>query len=598
MRANDEAAAEKLGGIIDGLMTVAQQAADAGVAQQTASRDPVEQATAKYAKRMAQRATEILRPARNGNTLTTTISPEVVFPAPPAEMTAGIAAKKPDLDYIPADAMGGAILYPQSALKRSPLAQYLPLEIMSAAGKQALGFDPVEIEQAIAVAELSADGQPGGAVVLKMASPIAGNRVLPMLAGMTEEGTLDGKTYRKGKTAKYPSIYQADEKTLIVGTDAMLRKVVAAHAAPAEGKLKTMLGKCGTPDMLLLVLAEPLQPVLAGLAQGPMGPAVAGIHNFLKLVNFVAYKANVYDPVELTVSVRAKDEPAAEQLETIMNGAMAMQQQSTALAMGQMALSHDPVEQAMVKYFNRLSAGNNGIVVSRKGTNVTVSGLQRTAGAGFAIGLLLPAVNAAREAGRRAASLNNMHQINLAIMNYQATYGTFPPHATYDAQGKPLLSWRVAILPFIGQDALYKQFHVNEPWDSPNNKPLIALMPKIYQNPSSPVAKPGMANYLAVCGTGLMFDGTKGRKPTEITDGTSNTIMLVEADANQAVEWTKPQDWEYDATKPMAGLGHAHPAGFCAAFADGSVRFISAGIDPTTFHAMLTIAGGEAVTPP
>jgi hypothetical protein len=229
---------------------------------------------------------------------------------------------------------------------------------------------------------------------------------------------------------------------------------------------------------------------------------------------------------------------------------------------------------------------------------LTLNGLNRTAGAGFAIGLLLPAVQSAREAGRRAQSLNNLHQINLAMMNYEATYRTFPPRALCDAQGKPLLSWRVAILPFIEQNELYKQFHLDEPWDSPNNRPLIAQMPKIFQNPSSPGAKPGMANYLAVCGTGLMFDGTKGRKLTEITDGTSNTIAVVEADANQGVEWTKPQDWEYDATKPLAGLGHAHPAGFCAAFADGSVRFIVATIDPTAFHAMLTIAGGEAVTPP
>ncbi len=121
------------------------------------------------------------------------------------------------------------------------------------------------------------------------------------------------------------------------------------------------------------------------------------------------------------------------------------------------------------------------------------------------------------------------------------------------------------------------------------------MMPKTFQNPSRRTAKPGMANYLAVCGKGLMFDGTKGRKPSEITDGTSNTIAVVEADDDRAVEWTKPQDWECDATKPLAGLGHAHPAGFIAGFADGSVHFIAGSIDPTLFHALLTINGNEAV---
>jgi hypothetical protein len=598
-RATDEAAAKQLGGIIDGLMTMAQQAADVELAKQESSRDPVQQATAKYSKRMSRRFAEILRPVQKGAMLTTTLSPAVLFPPPSAETIAGLAAKKPDLDYITADAAAGAILYPQSALKRSPLAEYLPLEILSAAGKAYLGLDPVDIEQAIAVAELPAGGQPGGAIVLKMARPIAGNEVLPMLAGMTEEGNLDGKTYRKGKSALNPSIYQTDERTLIVGTDAMLRKVVAAHAAPAEGKLKTMLGRCGTPDMLLLVMVEPIQPALAGMAQGPLAPAMGSLGNVLKLVNYVAYKANVYDPLEVTVAIRAKDESAAEQIEEMYKGAMAVQQQGTMAVIGQLARSHDPSEQALARYAKRLSATTDGGAAPvRKGATLTLSGVDRSTGAGFAVGLLLPAVQSAREAGRRAQSLNNLHQIALATQNYNATLGSFPPRANFDAQGKPLLSWRVHILPYIEENELYKQFHLDQPWDSEHNRPLIAKMPKIFQNPSSPGAKPGMANYLAVCGKGLMFDGTAGRKPADVTDGLSKTIMVVEADDKRAVEWTKPQDWEFDDKQPLAGLGHAHPAGFGAAFGDGSVRFLSSSIDATLFQALLTIAGGEAVQAP
>jgi hypothetical protein len=598
-RAKDAASAEQLGGIIDGLMTMAQQAADAGVAKQEASRNPVEQATAKYSKRMSRRTAEILRPVRKGATLTTTISPAVLFAPPPPEATAALAAKKPDLDYITPDAVGGAILYPQSALKRSPLAEYLPMEILSAAGREALGLDPVEIEQAIAVAELPAGGPPGAAIVLKMARPINGNQALPMLAVLTVEDTLDGKTYRKGKAALNPSIYQADERTLIVGTDATLRKVVAAHAAPADGKLKTMLSHSGTPDVLGLVLIEPLQPMLGGLAQGPLAPALGNLGNVLKSVNYVAYKVNVWDPVELTVLIRAKDEAAAEQLENIFIGVMAMQRQAALAAVGQFARSSDPVEQALSQYFTRLSSTKDqGATISRKGATLTLSGLDRSAQAGVAVGLLLPAVQAAREAGRRAQSLNNLRQIALAMHNYNSVTGSIPARAKFDAQGKPLLSWRVHILPYLEQDVLYKQFHLDEPWDSEHNRRLIAMMPAVYSNPSSRAGQPGVANYLAICGKGLMFDGTAGRKLPEVTDGLSNTIMVVEADDDRAVEWTKPQDWEFDAKQPLAGLGRAHPAGFCAAFGDGSVHFLSAGIDATLFHALLTIAGGETAQAP
>jgi hypothetical protein len=595
-RATDEAAAEQLGGIINGLITMAQQAAETQVAREEMSRDPLDQAAAKYSKRMSQRIAKLLQPVRKGATLTTTISQATVFPPASTEMTAGLAVKKPDLDYITTDAAGAAILYPQTALKRSPLAEYLPLEIMSAAGKAYLGLDPVEIEQAIAIGEVPVDGPPGGAVVLKMAGPVAGKEVLPMLTRMTVEDNLDGKAYRKGRNPMNPSIYQADEHTLIVGTDAMLRKVVAAHAAPADGKLKKMLGHCGTPDMLVLLMVEPLQPMLGGLAQVP---GMGNLGNAIKLINYVAYKANVCDPAELTVSIRAKDEAAAAQLEDSYNQAMAaQQQQAVTAAMGPLAQNSDPMAQAMAQYAKRLfTMKDEAAAPVRKGANLTFSRVSRSFTAGVAIGLLLPAVNSAREAGRRAQSMNNLKQIVLAMHNYNSVKGSFPARANFDAQGKPLLSWRVHILPYIEQDALYKQFHLDEPWDSEHNRPLIAMMPSIYRNPSSRSA-PDMANYLTVCGTGLMFDGTAGRKPADIRDGLSNTIMVVEADDDHAVEWTKPQDWEFDATKPLAGLGRAHSAGFCAAFADGSVHFLPSYIDPAKFHALLTIAGGEAVQAP
>lgn len=82
----------------------------------------------------------------------------------------------------------------------------------------------------------------------------------------------------------------------------------------------------------------------------------------------------------------------------------------------------------------------------------------------------------------------------------------------------------------------------------------------------------------------------------DIKDGLSNTIMVVEADADRAVIWTKPEDWEYDPQRPLDGLGYAQSGGFHATFADGSVRFISKSVDPQVFRAMLTIAGGEAAT--
>jgi type II secretory pathway pseudopilin PulG len=237
----------------------------------------------------------------------------------------------------------------------------------------------------------------------------------------------------------------------------------------------------------------------------------------------------------------------------------------------------------------------------RKGDTLTLgaggkqnSQMASVATIGILVALLLPAVQAAREAARRAQSTNNLHQIGVGLMSYEAVHGAFPARANFDKQGKPLLSWRVHLLPCLDHEALYKQFHLDEPWDGPNNKKLIPLMPPIYRNPSS-AAQLGKANYLAVVGKGLAFEGEQGRKIVDFKDGTATTILVVEADDDQAVIWTKPDDWEFNAQRPLAGLGNAHPAGFTAVFADSHVQLIAKTIDPAVFKALLTIAGMERV---
>ena len=137
----------------------------------------------------------------------------------------------------------------------------------------------------------------------------------------------------------------------------------------------------------------------------------------------------------------------------------------------------------------------------------------------------------ARQAAIRSQCVNNEKQIGLAIHNYIAGHDSFPPAYTADKAGKPLLSWRVLILPYIEQDALYKEFHLDEPWDSPHNKALIAKMPATYRCPgeSDDLAGQGKTRYLAPRGKATIFPGAETVKLRDVTDGTSNTIMVVEA---------------------------------------------------------------------
>ena len=219
-------------------------------------------------------------------------------------------------------------------------------------------------------------------------------------------------------------------------------------------------------------------------------------------------------------------------------------------------------------------------------------------GAPVMIALLLPAVQSAREAARRAQCTNNLKQIGLAMHNYASANGdVFPPPAIVGKDGKPLLSWRVAILPYIEQQALYAKFHLDEPWDSPHNKELIQYMPATYTCPSRPSPAPGTTTYRGFLGKGAFFEAGRGSRIADITDGTSNTLMVVEA--KDAVPWTKPDELPFDRAKAAAGdllgAGSNHPGGFNALFGDGSVKFLKSAINPQTLRALITKNGGEVI---
>ena len=199
---------------------------------------------------------------------------------------------------------------------------------------------------------------------------------------------------------------------------------------------------------------------------------------------------------------------------------------------------------------------------------------QYIAAALVSAGVALPAVQKLRTAASVQVSQNNLKQIGLAMHNYHDTHGSFPPAAICDKKGKKLLSWRVAILPYLEQGALYKSFKLDEPWDSEHNKPLSATLVKVYMDPRLPNTT-GATHYKVFVGPETPFDWLQSKKIQDITDGTSNTVMVVAA--GDAVPWAKPEDFEFDSTKPLPDLSKPFPQ-LIMAFCDGSVRSINPAI--------------------
>jgi prepilin-type processing-associated H-X9-DG protein len=219
---------------------------------------------------------------------------------------------------------------------------------------------------------------------------------------------------------------------------------------------------------------------------------------------------------------------------------------------------------------------------------------------GILVALLLPAVQAAREAGRRAVCVNNMKQISLALQNYENAYGQFPPAYTTDQNGKPLHSWRTLILPYLNGDPIYRQLKLDEPWDSPHNLAVAkSFSPRVFRCPTDVNGPPDETSYVMVVGPDTISDGPTGRKAADVTDGTSNTILIVEQ-ANSGIAWNEPRDldaatmsYTINDQRGATAISSNHPGGANVGFVDGSVQFLSDTTDPKDVERMTVINDGQ-----
>lgn len=213
------------------------------------------------------------------------------------------------------------------------------------------------------------------------------------------------------------------------------------------------------------------------------------------------------------------------------------------------------------------------------------------------VGLLLPAVQQVREAAERTHSMNNLKQLLLAAHNYESAFRSFPSGYSVDAEGKPLLSWRVHILPFIEQQGLYNQFHLDEPWDSEHNIQLLERMPETLRSPAS-LAGPGMTVYRGVGGRdGILTapeaaPGLTGVNFAQIVDGSSNTLMMVETSDALAVPWTQPDAGVDPEETDFSLLFGQFRGGMIGGHADGSVRFLPETMDWEILRSLMKKSDG------
>ena len=214
--------------------------------------------------------------------------------------------------------------------------------------------------------------------------------------------------------------------------------------------------------------------------------------------------------------------------------------------------------------------------------------------------VLLPAVQAAREAARQQVSMNNLKQIGVALHQYHDDLQTFPPAFIADERGRPITSWRTLILPYMEQQPLYNRYDFGIAWDDPKNDAVRRTSLPFYASPRSTVKENG-TNYVVV----TMKDRPNPGQPGTVfaykfpsfgtcADGTSNTILVIEI-RNSDIEWSEPRDIDFSSlsTDPQAPNSINTTAGILALFADGEVRRLDPQTSMELLRALLTANGSE-----
>jgi hypothetical protein len=213
--------------------------------------------------------------------------------------------------------------------------------------------------------------------------------------------------------------------------------------------------------------------------------------------------------------------------------------------------------------------------------------------------LLLPAVNAAREAARRNVCNNQLKQIALALQTYEGINGSFPPAYIADANGTPMHSWRVLILPYLDERDLYERYDFSQPWDSPENLAVAARMPEIYRCPSTDFLALDETSYMVISGPGMAFEDGRAMRLADFADGISNTILVVES--TDHVTWTQPVDLDasqmtFQINGGPGEIGSDHMGGIAmVVFADVHTSALSEDASPEDVRAMCTRDGRERI---
>ena len=505
-----------------------------------------------------------------------------------------------DSDLIPSSAVAAVFIHPKKIIE-DPSMDLMPRELLTALGKRELGIDPCEISSAMILLDNFEDTRrpPGFAFAVRFDTEQKLND--RVLNGMERSELRGNPMYTTGEEYE-PVIYMPDDKTIVVGYEKFIKKMLASKGAKS-GLIDLVENSLGDKDHVNAFLnVEPIRGFLDDNLP-PKDRIPFPFQSFRRLPNeieSVSFRMNFAKNDDTFLKINANDEESGAKVMKTIEQALGTGRGFLMSTIANELAGQPDLLKALETYDERAGDKIEELLKpTLEGRTLTFRAgedqaqLSNVAVVGTLVGMLLPAVQQVRFASRRTQSLNNLRQICLASLNYESAYMRFPGNIM-DKEGKPLLSWRVAILPFIEQNKLYREFHLDEPWDSPHNIKLLDRMPEILKSPDVPLDTKTV--YQRFVGEGTMLDPKNPKIGFgDIPDGSSNTILCVESNEDVAVEWTKPQDLPFDKASPAKDVGELRDGIFIVTLCDGSTHAVSKDIDIENLINMILRNDGNVV---
>lgn len=486
-----------------------------------------------------------------------------------------------DFRYVPQNAMLMVAVRPAAMAKNERLQPLAPLaDMVLQEFRVKLKVKPEECEQATFVFVMAPPMMTDPVLVLQC------NRDLPQLKLPPGE-----PAQRRSRRVIH---YTPDARTLIVGREQTVRGFAALVEKPSEQP--DWAGRIDQSSYFAVAADTQLFRQMIGMQMGRgMSFPILAFEPLWSDTKTVVFNAKAGDQLEGRLTAFCTDgdgagrvartiEAVAILIENMMDGA----KRNMPIPADAAAIADSSLGLAKAVLSSRKTEVQKEVVTVRMATAIEAADR-------FIVDLI-PILDMERQRAIQSRRKNSLKQIALALHNYHDAYKKFPPSVLTAADGKTKYSWRVAILPFLDHQVLYQQYKMDEPWNSKANLAVMRQMPEVYRH-----SKDGddsfKTAYYAIVGERTGFGrAEEGIAIRSFTDGTSNTLMVVES--KQGIPWTKPSDLAFEEDGALPGLGGFEKEGFFAAFADGSVQLIPSDYDEASLRLLIMRNDGKQVRRP